>query len=160
MGTDYNYELRRSPDRDRRELHARAVDAARFRAAVSHATPVYRRQGRRRAASKTWTATASSISPAASAASMSDIAHPSVVAAIREQLDRFLHTCVQVTPYENYVAPRRAPERAHARQFRQEDVLRQYRRRSRRKRGQDRARLHQAPGHHLLRRRLPRPHLC
>jgi 4-aminobutyrate aminotransferase/(S)-3-amino-2-methylpropionate transaminase len=26
-----------------------------------------------------------------------------VVSAIREQLDRFLHTCVQVTPYENYV---------------------------------------------------------
>jgi 4-aminobutyrate aminotransferase/(S)-3-amino-2-methylpropionate transaminase len=26
-----------------------------------------------------------------------------VVAAVREQLDRFLHTCVQVTPYENYV---------------------------------------------------------
>src|SRR6059036_3088318 len=26
-----------------------------------------------------------------------------VVAAIREQLDRYLHTCVQVTPYEGYV---------------------------------------------------------
>jgi 4-aminobutyrate aminotransferase/(S)-3-amino-2-methylpropionate transaminase len=26
-----------------------------------------------------------------------------VVSAIREQLDRFLHTCVQVTPYESYV---------------------------------------------------------
>src|ERR1700753_2044037 len=26
-----------------------------------------------------------------------------VVAAIREQLNRYLHTCVQVTPYENYV---------------------------------------------------------
>ena len=26
-----------------------------------------------------------------------------VVAAVREQLDRFLHTCVQVTPYESYV---------------------------------------------------------
>src|SRR5216683_99870 len=26
-----------------------------------------------------------------------------VVSAIRDQLDRFLHTCVQVTPYENYV---------------------------------------------------------
>ena len=26
-----------------------------------------------------------------------------VLSAIREQLDRFLHTCVQVTPYENYV---------------------------------------------------------
>ena len=28
---------------------------------------------------------------------------PSVLSAIREQLDRFLHTCVQVTPYESYV---------------------------------------------------------
>ena len=26
-----------------------------------------------------------------------------VVAAVREQLDRFLHTCVQVTPYEGYI---------------------------------------------------------
>ena len=28
---------------------------------------------------------------------------PGVVNAIRQQLDRFLHTCVQVTPYESYV---------------------------------------------------------
>ena len=28
---------------------------------------------------------------------------PSVLSASREQLDRFLHTCVQVTPYESYV---------------------------------------------------------
>lgn len=28
---------------------------------------------------------------------------PPVLSAIREQLDRFLHVCVQVTPYENYV---------------------------------------------------------
>ena len=28
---------------------------------------------------------------------------PSVLSAIRDQLDRFLHTCVQVTPYESYV---------------------------------------------------------
>jgi len=26
-----------------------------------------------------------------------------VLAAIRDQLDRFLHTCLQVTPYENYI---------------------------------------------------------
>src|SRR5271166_7106954 len=26
-----------------------------------------------------------------------------VITAVREQLDRFLHTCVQVTPYENYI---------------------------------------------------------
>ena len=28
---------------------------------------------------------------------------PSVLSALRDQLDRFLHTCVQVTPYESYV---------------------------------------------------------
>ncbi|HEY3973205.1 MAG TPA: 4-aminobutyrate--2-oxoglutarate transaminase [Candidatus Sulfotelmatobacter sp.] len=28
---------------------------------------------------------------------------PAVVAAVKDQLDRFLHTCVQVTPYESYV---------------------------------------------------------
>jgi len=30
--------------------------------------------------------------------------HPKVVAAVKEQLDRFTHTCHQVVPYENYVA--------------------------------------------------------
>jgi len=29
--------------------------------------------------------------------------HPRVIAAVREQLDRFTHTCHQVVPYENYV---------------------------------------------------------
>lgn len=30
--------------------------------------------------------------------------HPKVVAAIREQLERFTHTCYQVVPYEGYIA--------------------------------------------------------
>jgi 4-aminobutyrate aminotransferase len=30
--------------------------------------------------------------------------HPRVMAAVREQLERFTHTCHQVVPYENYVA--------------------------------------------------------
>ncbi|MFD1883175.1 4-aminobutyrate--2-oxoglutarate transaminase [Paracoccus pacificus] len=30
--------------------------------------------------------------------------HPKVMAAVRDQLDRFTHTCHQVVPYENYVA--------------------------------------------------------
>ncbi len=30
--------------------------------------------------------------------------HPKVIAAVRKQLDRFTHTCFQVTPYEPYVA--------------------------------------------------------
>lgn len=29
--------------------------------------------------------------------------HPKVIAAVKEQLDRFTHTCVQVAPYEGYV---------------------------------------------------------
>jgi len=29
--------------------------------------------------------------------------HPRVVAAVRDQLDHFSHTCFQITPYENYV---------------------------------------------------------
>ncbi|TGV50600.1 aminotransferase class III-fold pyridoxal phosphate-dependent enzyme, partial [Mesorhizobium sp. M00.F.Ca.ET.149.01.1.1] len=29
--------------------------------------------------------------------------HPKVVAAVKDQLDRFTHTCHQVVPYENYV---------------------------------------------------------
>ena len=30
--------------------------------------------------------------------------HPRVVQAVKDQLDRFTHTCHQVVPYENYVA--------------------------------------------------------
>jgi 4-aminobutyrate aminotransferase len=30
--------------------------------------------------------------------------HPKVIAAVKEQIDRFTHTCHQVVPYENYVA--------------------------------------------------------
>ena len=30
--------------------------------------------------------------------------HPKVIAAVKDQIDRFTHTCHQVVPYENYVA--------------------------------------------------------
>ena len=30
--------------------------------------------------------------------------HPKVIQAVKDQLDRFTHTCHQVVPYENYVA--------------------------------------------------------
>ena len=53
--------------------------------------------------SRTWTATAIWILPAASAASTSDIAASRWSTPSRPRLDRFLHTCVQVTPYEDYV---------------------------------------------------------
>mgnify|MGYP000218137596 FL=1 len=37
--------------------------------------------------------------------------HPKVIAAVKEQLDKFTHTCHQVLPYENYV---RLAERLNA----------------------------------------------
>ena len=40
--------------------------------------------------------------------------HPKVMAAVREQMERFTHTCFQVTMYDSYVASRRAPERARS----------------------------------------------
>jgi len=65
-----------------------------------------------------------------------------VVEAVKDQLDHFMHTCVQVTPYETYVRLAERDERSHARQIREEDHLREQRRRGRRERGQDRPRLH------------------
>ena len=42
-------------------------------------------------------------------------AAPQVVAAVREQVERFTHTCFMVTPYEGYVEVCRAAQRADAR---------------------------------------------
>ena len=62
------------------------------------------------------------------------------------QLDKFLHTCVQVTPYEGYIRLAERIESAHARQVSEEDVVREHRRRGGRERGQDRARRYRTPG--------------
>ena len=53
--------------------------------------------------SKTSTATATSISPEASAAPTPVIASNPWSKPSANQLDKFLHTCVQVTPYEGYI---------------------------------------------------------
>ena len=58
----------------------------------------------RRESSKMWTAIASSISPAASVCLNVGHRSPRVVAAIREQLEAFMHTCFSVAPYEGYIA--------------------------------------------------------
>jgi 4-aminobutyrate aminotransferase len=57
--------------------------------------------------------------------------HPKVMAAVKEQLDRFTHTCHQVVPYENYI---RLAERLNEKvpgNFEEEDDLRDHRRRGR-----------------------------
>ena len=84
--------------------------------------------------------------------------HPKIVAAIEEQLKAFSHVCFQVTPYENYVrlaerlnalAPGREPGQDHA------DLDR---RRSRRERGEGRARFYRPAWDRLVQRRVSRPH--
>ena len=70
---------------------------------LSHRDAGLRRQSRRRLDRRRRRQSLSSISPAASAASTSDIAASRWSTQSRIQLDRFLHTCVQVTPYEDYV---------------------------------------------------------
>ena len=104
------------------------------------------------------TATATSISPAASAALNAGHRQEAVVDAIRGQLDKFLHTCVQVTPYEGYirlaermneVTPGKFPKKTLFVNSGAEAVenavkiARAYTKR---------------PAHHRLRRRFPRPH--
>ena len=84
---------------------------------------------------------------------------PAVVDAVRRQLDRFLHTSINVLPYESYIAvceklnalvPGKGPKKT---------VLREHGRGSGRECHQDRALLHEAAGDHLLRGRVPRTHL-
>ena len=62
-----------------------------------------------------------------------DIAEPAVVRGCEGgQLDHFLHMCVQVTPYESYVRLAEVHERTDAGKVREENHLRQQRRRGRR----------------------------
>jgi len=80
--------------------------AARARKPCPEAFPTVRPSTSRRPkahGSKTSTATATSTSPEASDASTSVIAVEPSSARCASQLDRFMHTCVQVTPYEGYV---------------------------------------------------------
>ena len=82
-----------------------------------------------------------------------------VVAAIHEQVDRFLHQCFMVGTYEPYVEVcRRLAEHSPCAGVGAEVDPRQQRRRGDRERGQDRARGDRPAGRRRLRERLPRPH--
>ncbi len=81
-----------------------------------------------------------------------------VVRAVHEQVDRYLHQCFMVGMYEPYVEVCRRLGRALARRERDEDAARQLRRGGGRERGQDRPRRHRPRRGDRLRPRLPRPH--
>ena len=63
--------------------------------------------------------------------------HPKVVAAIKDQAEKFPHTCFMVSPYECH-HPRGQALPADARALPQEGHVREQRRRGGRERGQDR----------------------
>ena len=71
--------------------------------------------------------------------------HPAVIAAVKAQLDLYTHTGVPGAALRTVRRPGRAAERAGARQLRQEDPVPDHRRRSRRKRDQDRPRRDRPP---------------
>ena len=86
--------------------------------------------------------------------------HPKVMAAAREQLERFTHTAFQVLAYEPYIAlcerlNKLAPFKGPAK-----TVLFTTGAEATENADQDRARRHQAHRRHRLHRRLPRPHLA
>ena len=82
-----------------------------------------------------------------------------VVAAIHEQVDRYLHQCFMVGTYEPYVEVcRRLAELSPCAGDGPEVDPRQQRRRGDRERRQDRTRRDGPPGGRRLRERLPRPH--
>ena len=80
------------------------------------------------------------------------------VAAIHEQVDRYLHQCFMVSAYEPYVEVcRRLAELSPVRRGRAAERPRQLGRGGGRERGQDLARRDRPPGRRRLRLRLPRP---
>ncbi len=56
---------------------------------------------------------------------------PGVLTAIERQLDRFLHTCIQVTPYESYIRLAERLNQVTPGSFSEEDAVGEYRRRGR-----------------------------
>ena len=73
-----------------------------------------------------------------------------VVAAVKTQLDRFLHTCVQVTPYESYVHLAERMNLVTPGKFPEKNALRKQRRRGGGKCGQDCAGAHRPVRHHCV----------
>ena len=85
--------------------------------------------------------------------------HPHVVRAVREQLDRVMHTCFQVAMYEPYVELAARLCAARGRRAAQGHSLHD-RRGSDRERRQDRPRVHEAAGRRRVQRRVPRAARC
>ena len=84
---------------------------------------------------------------------------PAVVAALHEQVDRYLHQCFMVGMYEPYVEVcRRLAELSPCRGAEQKSLLLSSGAEARRERGQDRAHRHRPAGGRRLRLRVPRPH--
>ena len=105
------------------------------------------------------TAPSTSTSPAGSRCQNTGHGFAPVVAAIHEQVDRFLHQCFMVGTYEPYVEVcRRLAEHSPCAGERAEVDPRQLGRRGDRERGQDRACRDRPPRRRRLRQRLPRPH--
>jgi len=84
--------------------------------------------------------------------------HPKVKAARKGQLERFVHTCFQVTPYESYIALAEGLNAGRAGRHAQENDFSVHRRGGGRERDQD-PRAPYAPfGIDCILGRLPRPH--
>lgn len=81
-----------------------------------------------------------------------------VVSAIQGQVERHLHTCAQVTPYESYVALAEKLNQITPGDFAEKDAISKYRRRRGGERDQGGAGIHQASSRHLLRRCVSRTH--
>ena len=84
--------------------------------------------------------------------------HPKVMAAAREQLERFTHTAFQVMAYEPYIALCERLNKLAPLQGPGQDHALHHRGRGDGERDQDRPRRHQAHRRHRLQRRLSWPH--
>ena len=83
---------------------------------------------------------------------------PRVAAGVREQAERFTHTCFMVTPYEGYVAVCEELARRTPGDHEKRSALFNSGRGGGGERGQDRPARHRPPGDRRVRPRLPRPH--
>ncbi len=83
---------------------------------------------------------------------------PSVVQAVKDQVERYLHTCQHAVMNEPYVAVAEALNRITPGDYDKRTMLVNSGRRGDRERGQDRPRRHRPPGRGRVRQRLPRPH--
>ena len=83
--------------------------------------------------------------------------HPKVMAAVQHQLAQYTHTCFRAA-LRTLCGAGRAAEHTGAGWRSQEDAVSDHRRRGRRERSQDRARLHRSASDHRVQWGLPRAH--